>query len=124
MLRVSFWSLNIGLLLMVVMDLFPVGVHQLIAAMTKGYAFARSQEYITGAFFQQLTWLRGVGVVIFITGGVLPLVYFMVTRWMDLKAVQSAEESFVVPASVLAIATPLRTSNAPTSALVPEMQAK
>jgi nitric oxide reductase subunit B len=123
MLRCSFWSMNVGLFLMVVMDLFPVGVHQLVAAMTKGYAFARSQEYITGAFFQQLTWLRGVGVVIFITGGVLPLVWFMVTRWMSLKASQTVEESFVVPPSVLAIATPVTTAKTLIGSLVTDMPA-
>jgi nitric oxide reductase subunit B len=105
LLRVSFWSLNIGLTLMVVMDLFPVGVHQLMAVMEKGYAFARSQEYIMSAFFQQLTWLRGVGVVVFVVGGVLPLVWFMVSRWFSLKPAQSVEESFVVPPSVLAMAS-------------------
>lgn len=104
LLRVSFWSLNIGVSLMVVMDLFPVGVHQLMAVMTDGYAFSRSQEYLNGSVFQTLTWLRGFGVVIFILGGVFPLMWFMVSRWFALKPPQAAAESFVVPPSVLAVA--------------------
>ena len=89
---------------MVVMDLFPVGVHQLMAVMTDGYAFSRSQEYLNGSVFQTLTWLRGFGVVIFILGGVFPLMWFMVSRWFALKPPQAAAESFVVPPSVLAVA--------------------
>lgn len=107
LLKISFWSLNIGLVLMVVMDLFPVGIHQLIVAMNDGYAFARSEAYIHGPLFQKLTWLRGVGVLVFVLGGVLPLVWFMVSRWFCLKAPQSGDEIFVVPPSVLAIAGPL-----------------
>jgi nitric oxide reductase subunit B len=101
-LRVSFWSLNVGLALMVVMDLFPVGVHQLMAVLRDGYAFARSQAYLEGSVFQTFTWLRGVGVTIFITGGVLPLVWFMVTRWFSLKPAETEAEARVAPGSVLA----------------------
>jgi nitric oxide reductase subunit B len=104
LLRASFWSLNVGIALMVVMDLFPVGVHQLMVVMSDGYAFGRSQEYLTGNVFQTLTWLRGVGVLVFILGGVIPLIWFMVTRWADLKAAEPAEEAFVVPPTVLAVA--------------------
>lgn len=102
LLRTTFWSLNIGLSLMVVMDLFPVGVHQLMVAMTDGYAVSRSNEYLGGATFQNLTWLRGVGVLVFIVGGVFPLTWFMVTRWFGLKDAQTVEEQYVVPKSVLA----------------------
>jgi nitric oxide reductase subunit B len=104
LIRTSFWSLNIGLMLMGVMDLFPVGLHQLNAVFDGGYAFARSEAYLQGAVFMNLTMLRGVGVLIFVAGGVLPLVWFMVTRWGSLKPVQTIEESYVVPTSVLALA--------------------
>ncbi len=100
LLATSFWSLNIGLMLMVVMDLFPVGIHQLVTVMDHGYAHARSQEYLMGTVFQTLTWLRGVGVAIFVAGGVLPLVWFMVTRSRDLKPV--AERGSELPGTLLA----------------------
>lgn len=107
LLKCVFWSLNIGLALMVILDLFPVGIHHLIAAMSEGgYAFARSQEYIQGSVFQTLTWLRGIGVVVFVLGGVLPLTYFMVSRWFMLKPAQTREQQFVVPPSVLAFTGP------------------
>ena len=103
LLKCTFWSINIGLALMVVLDLFPVGIHHLIAAMSEGgYAYARSQVYIQGSVFQTLTWMRGIGVTIFVIGGVIPLTYFMVSRWFMLKPAQSRKESYVVPPSVLA----------------------
>ncbi|MFV1993983.1 MAG: nitric-oxide reductase large subunit [Verrucomicrobiales bacterium] len=104
LLKTSFWSLNIGLMLMVMLDLFPVGVHQLIAAMNEGYAFARSQAFLESDTFQMFTWMRSFGVVLFLCGGVFPLVWFMVSRWWDLRPAQTREEQFVVPKSVLALA--------------------
>jgi nitric oxide reductase subunit B len=105
LLRTSFWSLNLGLAFMVAFDLFPVGVHQLMVAMgAGGYAAARSQDYVQGETFQVYTWLRGIGVAVFVLGGVLPLVWFMVTRWFTLKPAQTTAEQFIVPRSVLAVA--------------------
>jgi nitric oxide reductase subunit B len=104
LLRTSFWSLNLGICLMVLMDLFPVGVHQLMVAMEDGYAYARSAEYVQGTAFQTFTWLRGFGAALFFFGGVLPLVWFMVSRWFGLKPAQDARERVVVPPTVLAVA--------------------
>lgn len=104
LLRVSFWSLNIGLTLMCVMDLFPKGIHQLLAVVNEGYAYGRSQAYIQSDVFQILTWLRGAGTLLFIIGGVAPLTWFMVSRWFHLKPAQTPKEQFVVPRSVLAMA--------------------
>lgn len=105
LLHMVFWSLNIGLMLMVVLDLFPAGIHQLAIVMSEGYAQARSHAYLETDMFRLLTWLRGIGIVIFVTGGVIPLVWFMVTRWIRLKEAQSVQESFIVPHTVLATNT-------------------
>lgn len=99
--QASFWSLNVGLVLMVLMDLFPVGVHQLMVVLSDGYAAARSQAYLHGTVFQTFTWLRGVGVALFIVGGVCPLVWFIVSRWFSLKPATSTEDAEPVPASAL-----------------------
>ncbi len=104
LLRTSFWSLNIGIALMVVLDLFPAGIDQLLAVMQDGYAFARSQAYLEGATFQTLTWLRGIGVVVFVAGGVLPIVWFVLRAAGALKPALTGLEPFVVPPTVLAIA--------------------
>jgi nitric oxide reductase subunit B len=84
-LKIAFWSLNAGLMLMVVLDLFPVGLLQFQAVLDHGLAYARSNAFIESPRFRALTWLRGIGVVLFICGGVIPLAWFMVTRWLGLR---------------------------------------
>jgi nitric oxide reductase subunit B len=86
LIRRAFWSLNVGLALMVVIDLFPVGVNQLLTVLDQGLAAARSQAYVQGELFQTLTWARIVGGALFVLGGVLPLAWFVVTRSLRLKA--------------------------------------
>jgi len=73
-----FWSLNLGLVLMLVLDLFPVGFHQFAAVMEHGFWYARAEEYIQGSTFQMLTWARILGGLVFVFGGVIPLVLFLV----------------------------------------------
>ncbi|MCP5003862.1 MAG: nitric-oxide reductase [Planctomycetes bacterium] len=103
LLHTSFWSLNVGLILMVAMDLFPVGVHQLVVTMTEGYAFARSQAFLESSTFQMFTWLRSLGVLVFVFGGVFPLVWFMVSRWINLRLPETKEVQSIKPESVLAM---------------------
>ncbi len=80
LMRVSFWSLNIGLMLMVLLDLLPVGVYQLSDALEHGLWHARTREFIDGDFFQTATWLRAIGGPIFVVGGVIPIAWFVLTR--------------------------------------------
>ena len=87
-LKVAFWSINAGLMLMVLLDLFPVGVIQLKAVLDHGLAYARSNAFVESPQFRALTWLRGIGVVLFILGGVCPVAWFMVTRWVRLRGSQ------------------------------------
>ncbi len=76
-LRLSFWALNIGLLLMVVLSLLPVGLMQTWAAVSEGTWYARSAEFLQTPLMQQLRWLRMVGDLIF-AAGVLALLWFQV----------------------------------------------
>ncbi|MCA0365701.1 MAG: cbb3-type cytochrome c oxidase subunit I [Bacteroidetes bacterium] len=80
-----FWSINAGLMLMVILDLFPAGSLQFKAVVEKGLWYGRSAEFIDQGIFHQLTWLRGVGAMVFFLGGVSPLTWFMVTRIRGLK---------------------------------------
>ncbi|MCK5442151.1 MAG: hypothetical protein KAJ23_09685, partial [Maribacter sp.] len=80
-----FWSINVGLMLMVVLDLFPAGAIQFKSVLDHGLWFARSNEFITGSAFESLTWLRGIGASVFIFGGVCPLTWFIVSRARSLK---------------------------------------
>lgn len=81
----SFWAINIGLMLMVALDLFPAGAIQFKVVVEKGLWFARSHEFIGVGVFETLTWLRGIGASVFFFIGVLPLTWFIVSRSMSLK---------------------------------------
>jgi nitric oxide reductase subunit B len=83
--RRAFWSINVGLALMVLIDLLPVGVQQFSIVLDQGLWAARSQEFIQGAYFQTLTWARIVGGALFVLGGVLPLAWFMTSRLGAIK---------------------------------------
>src|SRR5579872_6289789 len=73
--KISFWSLNIGLLWMVFANLLPLGILQLYHSVSTGYYDARSLQYLTGGANPVLEWLRLPGDALFIVGGVLPVVY-------------------------------------------------
>jgi nitric oxide reductase subunit B len=73
--KISFWSLNIGLAWMCFATLFPLGILQLYESVNTGYFEARSLEYITNDTNALLEWMRLPGDVVFIVGGVLPLLY-------------------------------------------------
>lgn len=85
LIKISFWSINIGLLLMVLLDLFPAGIWQFNTVVEKGLWYARSHEFIESKGFQTLTWLRIIGGSIFTLGGVIPLTWFITSRIMKLK---------------------------------------
>ncbi|HET7739175.1 MAG TPA: cbb3-type cytochrome c oxidase subunit I, partial [Mycobacterium sp.] len=79
--RTSFWSLNIGLAWMSFVTLLPLGVLQLYRSVDVGYWNARSLDFLTNDTNGLLEWLRLPGDVLFILGGVLPLL------WMTLQAI-------------------------------------
>ena len=87
--KFSFWSINAGLMFMVILDLFPAGLIQFKAVVENGLWYGRSEEFIKGGIFESLTWLRGIGASLFLFGGVVPLTYFIVSRARSLK--KSAE---------------------------------
>lgn len=85
LIKIAFWSINIGLLLMIFMDLFPVGIYQFKAVTDHGLWFARSSSFIDSTTFQTFTWMRMLGGAIFTLGGVIPLVWFVTSRRKGLK---------------------------------------
>lgn len=86
LLRFTFWSINLGLMLMVLLDLFPAGIYQFAAVLDGGLWSARSQGFVQDSPFQTFTWMRIIGGAIFLLGGVIPLAWFMVSRLKDIKA--------------------------------------
>ena len=76
----SFWALNIGLALMVILSLLPVGLMQTWASVERGLWFARSSEFLQTPLIERLRWLRIVGDTVFLTG-VASLVWFTLGLW-------------------------------------------
>lgn len=65
----AFWLYNSGLVLWILLNFFPIGWPQLIAAYERGYAYARSLEFYNTTLFWQ--WMRLPGDVVFAIGAVL-----------------------------------------------------
>jgi nitric oxide reductase subunit B len=80
--KISFWSLNIGLAWMVFAALFPLGILQLYHSVAYGYFDARTLKFISSPMNSLFEWLRLPGDVLFIIGGVLPLVYLC---WLGVR---------------------------------------
>ena len=85
-LRGSFWSLNIGLSLMALLTLLPLGVLQLSAALEHGYWYARSAEFMTRPIIHLLVWMRVPGDSIFAIGALL-FAWFVLRLWVGPKRV-------------------------------------
>jgi nitric oxide reductase subunit B len=66
----SFWSLNVGLALMVLVSLLPVGLLQSWASVEHGMWYARSAEFLQQPLLQNLRWLRVLGDTIFALGAI------------------------------------------------------
>ncbi len=66
----SFWSLNVGLGLMVILSLLPVGLLQTWASVEHGMWYARSAEFLQTPLMDKLRWLRVVGDTIFALGAI------------------------------------------------------
>jgi nitric oxide reductase subunit B len=71
----SFWSLNIGLAMMVFMSLLPAGMYQAWASVSKGLWFARSPEIVHSKLMETLVWLRVPGDIVFAAGAVFLAIY-------------------------------------------------
>ncbi len=80
---IAFWSLNIGLAWMLFVNLFPVGLMQIREALTTSYWQAREPEFFLRPIVQTFEWLRLPGDVLFIVGGILPVVYLAVRMFAN-----------------------------------------
>ncbi len=67
-LKPAFWSLNIGLAMMVFLSLLPAGIYQAWASITRGLWYARSPEIVHSAFMESMVWLRVPGDIVFAAG--------------------------------------------------------
>lgn len=71
----AFWSLNIGLAMMVFLSLLPAGIYQAYHSISTGLWYARSPEIVHSAVMEWLVWARLPGDVVFAVGALLLAVY-------------------------------------------------
>jgi nitric oxide reductase subunit B len=90
-------DLNIGLALMVVLNLFPGGVLQLLDVLRNGYAHARSLGFLNQPLMRRIEWLRLPADAIFIGLGVVPLVLAAVRTYRLARARGVEEVASVRP---------------------------
>ncbi|NOX57720.1 MAG: nitric-oxide reductase large subunit [Planctomycetes bacterium] len=72
----AFWSINIGLALMVLISVLPVGLMQTWASVEHGMWYARSAEFLQTDVVGTLRWLRVIGDTIFAIG-IMTLAWFV-----------------------------------------------
>jgi nitric oxide reductase subunit B len=68
LLAFGFWSINIGLLAMIVLSVFPIGLIQTWASVEHSYAYARSSELMQLPYVKALRWMRIPGDTLFAAG--------------------------------------------------------
>jgi nitric oxide reductase subunit B len=71
----SFWMINVGLLMMILLSLLPIGLMQTYQSVSQGYWSARSPEFLQTEVMQILRWMRVVGDTVFAIGA-LAFVWF------------------------------------------------
>jgi nitric oxide reductase subunit B len=91
-LRVSFWGLNLGLAGMVVLNLFPSGVLQLLDATRNGYWHARSAEFSSQPLIAAMEWARMPADLIFIFLGVVPLMIVTLLTYRHARTEEPATQ--------------------------------
>jgi nitric oxide reductase subunit B len=90
--RFAFWSINIGLALMVLISVLPLGLAQTLASVQHGLWFARSAEFLQQPHLDTIRWLRVIGDTIFAVG-TLALAWFVI----GLKTGWSVKEEIDLP---------------------------
>ncbi len=75
LLKFSFWSMNIGLMLMILLSLLPVGLLQTWASVKESYWYARSPEFMGTELMTTLRWLRVPGDTLFAIGAIAFVIF-------------------------------------------------
>ena len=83
-LKTAFWSMNIGLTMMALLTLLPLGILQLLAVLEHDYAYARSAEFMQQPIVEMLIWMRVPGDTIFSVGA-FALAWFVFRLWVAPK---------------------------------------
>lgn len=65
LIRFAFWAINIGLALMILLSLLPIGLLQTLASVHTGMWYARSMEFMQQPLLDNLRWMRVFGDTLF-----------------------------------------------------------
>jgi nitric oxide reductase subunit B len=88
--KVAFWGTNIGLMMMVVMSLFPGGVLQVWDVVQHGYWHARSTAYTSMPRSLLIEWLRLPGDMVFIIFGSIPITIAAIKGWLGVHTTDAS----------------------------------
>ena len=80
----AFWAMNIGLALMVLLSLLPIGLLQAYASIETGLWYARSADFLQQPLIENLRWLRIIGDTVFLVG-VGCFAWFMGGLWFGAR---------------------------------------
>jgi nitric oxide reductase subunit B len=81
LLKTTFWALNGGLAMMVLMSLMPMGAVQAWASVTHGLWYARTAEFMHQPLMEMFVWLRMPGDIVFSLAPIL-LAVFVAKLWL------------------------------------------
>jgi nitric oxide reductase subunit B len=90
-LKISFWGFNIGLLVMTLVTLFPIGIAQAWTSYRDGLWVARDANFFERPFVHFLGQFRIVPDTVIIVLGVLPIVFFLFRTFPHLKSPKTKE---------------------------------
>jgi nitric oxide reductase subunit B len=83
--KYGFWGTNIGLMMMLVMSLFPSGVLQVWDVVQHGYWHARSLDFVATPRAHLIEWLRLPGDLVFIIFGAIPMLIAALKSWAGVR---------------------------------------
>lgn len=94
LIKFAFWSINAGLLMMMVLSLLPIGLMQTVESVSHGYWSARSAEFMQTDVMQFFRWMRVLGDTVFAIGA-------FAFVWFALGLILSKGKEEPVPAGEL-----------------------
>jgi nitric oxide reductase subunit B len=94
--KISFWSLNIGLMGMIVITLLPVGFMQMAESFNNGFAAARSFAFYQQPIVHTLMWIRMLPDTVFLVPGIVPLVILTFKGVLNLRPAQKATGKAII----------------------------
>jgi nitric oxide reductase subunit B len=81
LLKFSFWCINIGLVVMLLLGPVPNGFYQLAQSIKKGTWYARGETVVSSSWMHWTVWSRIPGDVIFAIGGLAMFIFVVRAIW-------------------------------------------